>query len=158
MAISDTQKQEFLEELARTGIVADAMRFAGIAARNTIYRMRDTDEQFSDAYDEAIANAADLAESELRRRAIDGVTRVKALGSGDNMTIIEEQQYSDTLLLALNKALKPEKFADRSKTELTSPDGSMSPAAGDTQAAARIAALLEEAKRRREADSDPLFE
>ena len=120
--------------------------------------MRDTDEQFSDAYDEAIANAADLAESELRRRAIDGVTRVKALGSGDNMTIIEEQQYSDTLLLALNKALKPEKFADRSKTELTSPDGSMSPAAGDTQAAARIAALLEEAKRRREADSDPLFE
>lgn len=159
MAATDTQKQAFLDEYARTGIVADACRAAGIS-RPTYVRWRDTDEEFRIAFLDAQEDAADAAESELRRRAIEGVVREKVIGSGENARFIEEVQYSDTLLLALNKALRPEKFADRSKTELTSPDGSMSPAAGDTQAAARVAAILEEAKRRREADgdSDPLFE
>lgn len=155
---TDTQKQTFLDALARTGIVADAMREAGIKTYNTPINWRQNDEEFAKGFDEAMREAADAVESEARRRAIEGVTRQKMLGSGDNAILIEEQQYSDTLLLALLKAKKPDEFADRSKTELSSPDGTMSPAAGDTQAAARIAAMLEEAKRRREADSDPLFE
>ena len=156
MPHDDTTKQAFLDALAKTGNVGLSLRASGIASRQTVNAWRRDDEVFSAAYDEAIEDANDTLEAEAHRRAVEGVTRLKALGSGENMTIVEEVSYSDTLLLALLKANKPEKFAERSKTELTSPDGSFKPDSS-TESAARIAALLDEARRRREA-GDPLFE
>lgn len=157
MAIDDTQKQTFLDALARTGIVADALREAGIKSLANIKRWRETDEQFAAGYEEAEATAADALESEARRRAIEGVQRKRY--DKDGNLISEEIVYSDTLMLALLKANKPDKFIDRSKSEISNPDGSLKPSS-DTEAAARIAAILEEAKRRRaqaEDADDELF-
>lgn len=161
MAKTDIDKQAFLDALAKSGVVATALRVAGIKSRNTIANWL-KDEVFAAAYADAEAEAADALEEEARRRAVVGVVRQRALGSGDNMTIVDEYVYSDTLLLALLKGNKPEKFAERTKSELSGPGGA--PIQQDhTAGVARIAAMLEEAKRRREnggtllTEDDPLF-
>jgi hypothetical protein len=150
---TDEQRQTFLDALAKSGVIADACAAASVSRRQ-VYEWR-KDEQFEHAYKEACEEAADGLESEARRRAVEGVTRKRYNKDGD--IISEEMVYSDTLLLALLKARKPNDFAERSKTEISNPDGSLKPDS-PVEAGARIAALLEEAKRRREAGVDPLFE
>lgn len=157
MPYTDTDKQTFLDALAKCGIVSDALRAAGIKTRATVNRWREEDEAFSDAYDEALETAADTLEAEARRRAVEGVVSIKWVGKGDNREPVEEVRYSDPLLIALLKANKPDKFADRSKTELSNPDGSLQPE-NEVQAAARIAALLDAARHRKDGSGDPLFE
>lgn len=154
MAYTDEDKQKFLDHLAKTGVVAEALVAAGIKSRPTIQRWRAEDPQFSEAYDDAMATAADSLEAEARRRAVEGVVTTKFNKNGD---AFDEVKYSDTLLLALLKAKKPDEFADRSKTEISNPDGTFKPE-NDTAAAARIAALLEEGRRRRAGiEEDDLF-
>lgn len=156
MPKTDTEKQTFLDALARTGIVADAMREAGIKTYGTLRRWREDDSAFAEGYLDAEATAADALESAARRRAIEGVKRTRYDKDGNKIS--EEVVYSDTLCLALLKANKPEKFIERTKSEITSPDGSMTPS-NATEAAARITALLDEARRRRDAagEEDELF-
>ena len=157
-AKTDTEKQTFLDELARTGIVADALRKAGIS-RPSVHLWRRDDQQFSDAYDAALEDAGDALEKEARRRAIEGTTRKRYDKEGN--LIAEEIVYSDSLMALLLKGNKPEKFADRTKNEITNPDGSMRPESG-VEAGARIAALLDDARRKRDAagttDEDELFQ
>lgn len=159
MAYSDHDKQAFLDALAKSGVVSDALAVAGIKSRPTVDKWRREDEQFAEAYQEALDTAADTLELEARRRAVEGVTTIKWVGKGDDREPVEEVKYSDTLLLALLKANKPEKFAERSKTEISNPDGTFKPE-NETAAAVRIAALLELGRKRKEgsADADPLFE
>jgi hypothetical protein len=151
---SDDTKQDFLDQLARCGVLSAARAAAGIKSHATIHKWRETDEAFSEAYDEAMATAADSLETEARRRAVEGVVRVKHHPKTGEP--IDEVQYSDTLLLALLKAKKPSEFAERTKTELSGPDGKAIET-NDTANAARLMAILEDAKRRKEADNDPLF-
>lgn len=156
MAKTDNDKQLFLDTLARTGIIADACREAHVG-RTAVKRWQDTDEQFSAAYDEALEDASDALESEARRRAIEGVERRRF--DKDGNVVLEETVYSDSLMALLLKANKPDKFADRSKTELSNPDGSLR-TTEPTEAAARIAALLDSARRRRDdaaPEDDELF-
>lgn len=153
-AYTDTDKQTFLDALAKCGIISDALGAAGIKSRITINNWREKDEAFSAAYDEALETAADTLEAEARRRAVEGVVTTKIGKDGE---AYDEVKYSDPLLIALLKANKPDKFADRSKTELTNPDGSFKPE-NEVQAAARVAALLDAARQRRSAEEDPLFE
>jgi hypothetical protein len=148
----DNTKQLFLDTLSRTGVIADAMRAAGISQRLTVSNWR-KDEQFDDAYRDALADAGDGLELEAHRRAVEGVVKVRFSKDG---TAYDEIAYSDTLLLALLKAKKPHEFAERTKTEITSPDGSLTPE-NPTASAARLLAILEEAKLRRAAETDPLF-
>lgn len=159
MPITDDQKQRYLDQLAQCGVKSEAARAAGFRP-DAVYRLRDRDEEFAKAEDLALEEAADLMESEARRRAIDGVTREKVIGSGENARFIEEQQYSDALLMFMLKAAKPHKYAERTKSELSGPDGQPLGALDETTAAARIAALLDAARQRKEAvtasdDVDP---
>jgi hypothetical protein len=153
-AKTDNDKQLFLDALARTGIIADACREAKVS-RPAVHSWRSKDPEFSAAYDAALEDAGDALESEARRRAIEGVERRRF--DKDGNVVLEEVVYSDSLMALLLKANKPDKFADRSKSEITSPDGSLRPAE-PTEAAARMIAILDEAKRRKEAGSDPLFD
>lgn len=157
MAIGDDQKQQFLDALARCGVVGDAMKAAGIKTRAAVKKWREEDPQFSEAYDEAIEESRDTLESAARSRAVDGVVVTKVVGKGDDKRTVDTVTYSDTLLMFLLKGERGDKFADRSKTEITNPDGSLKPE-NETAAAARIAALLDEARKRREAAGDPLFD
>ncbi|MEY2653440.1 MAG: hypothetical protein RLZZ524_467 [Pseudomonadota bacterium] len=64
--------QPFLARLAETGVVSRACRAAGVS-RTMVDRQRKTDADFAAAWEEAMEEATDAAEAELRRRAIDGV-------------------------------------------------------------------------------------
>lgn len=68
-------------------------------------------------YHEARARAEEykqvLREDEADRRAIEGVTRRKKLGDD----VIEEQEYSDQLLVTQLKAGNPNRYAERQKVE-----------------------------------------
>lgn len=155
-AISDEQKQLFLDALSRSGILAVACKAAGITRQSTV-NWRKRDPQFAAAYDDAMADAADLLEEEARRRAYEGVSTLKIIGTGDNAREVYETRYSDQLMLALLKAKKPDEFAERSKAEISNPDGTLRPESTE-QAAARLAAILDEAKRRKTAgEADDLF-
>lgn len=144
---TDEQKQAYLDALARCGVKSEAAREAGVSPA-TPYRWVE-DEAFAIAQEQALEEAADVMETEARRRAIEGVKREKVIGSGENARFIEEQQYSDALLMFMLKAAKPEKFAERSKSELSGPGGKDLGAVDETVAAARIAALLDAARQRK---------
>lgn len=147
----DNQRQAYLDQLARCGLVTPSLRAAGVS-RSALLNWR-KDKAFADAEDEAKEEAADALELEARRRAEEGVERERVIGSGDSARFITETQYSDTLMLAMLKATRPEKFAERTKSEISGPGGG-SIEVNDTNAAARVAALMDAARRRKELAAD----
>ena len=60
------QKQDFLDELRRSGVVRRAVE-AGRAGRRTYYDLRDRDEVFRRQWDEALSGALGDAEDRLRQ-------------------------------------------------------------------------------------------
>lgn len=110
----------FLAALAETGNVTAAARAAGVN-RDTFYQRRDADEDFARAAAQSLETATDALELEARRRAHDGCPRVKfhkgeplaVPGPGGEPVPYVEHEYSDTLLIFLLKAHRPEKYRDR---------------------------------------------
>lgn len=149
---SDELKQAFLDALATSGVVKTAMVASGVSGYSTHKRWRDTDPEFAEAYAEALEASADTLEAEARRRALEGVVRVKFQPKTGEP--YDEIQYSDPLTMFLLKAARPDKFADRTKNELSGPGGAPIET-NDGAASARIAAIFEEAKRRKLLASDP---
>lgn len=138
---TDDHKARYLSMLRKTGNKSVSARAIGFAP-STVIRHRQEDSSFDADCIEALDEAADALEAEARRRAVEGVLREKSIGSGDNARFIEEYQYSDTLLIRLLEANKPQKFAQRTKAEISNPDGSMRPPADDKQLAVALASLL----------------
>lgn len=102
----------FLAALAATGNVSDAARQSGVG-RRTAYDRRDAEPDFKAAWADALDAACDALELEARRRALQGVTR-PVFGSGGagvgTVQVGEVQEYSDTLMIFLLKAHRPERF------------------------------------------------
>lgn len=120
-----TPKREaaFLDALRDGLSVTAACIDAGIS-RSTAYEWREADDEFRKRWDEAIEEGTDRLEDEAQRRARDGVTEpIYYKGS----RVGEVQRYSDTLMIFLLKARRPDKFKDRVATDHTSSDGSMTP-------------------------------
>lgn len=92
-----SQRERFLSALSRTASVTAASQAAGIG-RRTAYNWRDADEAFAAAWDDALESGTDALEDEAVRRALDG---------------------SDTLLIFMLKARRPEKFKERVANELS---------------------------------------
>lgn len=153
---TDEDRQAYLDALCETGVQTYALRKSG-NVYGSLKKWRE-DAQFLEAEQLAKEEAADLLEAEAVRRAHDGVTRTKFAGSGENMREYEEQQYSDTLLIFLLKGAKPDKFKERTSTELGGMNGKPIEM-NDTTAAARLAAILDSAKQRstQPAVDDELF-
>lgn len=138
--LTQAHKDRFIEFLRSTGnpsVSARAVGYSPSCMRD--HKMKDG--VFSQEWDEALLEAADALEQEARRRAINGVVRKKVLGFKDDFEIVDEIHYSDSLLLAMLKAKKPDEYADRTKSEISNPDGSLS-AMGETEIAAKISSLL----------------
>lgn len=115
--------EQFLLTLADTANVTAAAKKVRIN-RAHMYRLKATDTEFSDAWDEAVQlGTADL-EDEAVRRAKDGTLK-PVFYKGEKVGTIRE--YSDTLLIFLLKARDPGKYAERVKQDHTSSDGSMTP-------------------------------
>lgn len=85
----------FLAELRDTGAVRYACQAAGVG-RSTVYRERQRDEQFALEWSDALEDSCDELEAEARRRARDG---------------------SDSLLMFLLKAHRPEVYRDAQRVE-----------------------------------------
>jgi hypothetical protein len=101
-------KQIFIEELARSGNVLLSSRKAGVS-RTAVYKARNEDPTFADQWDDAIDEAVDLLEAVARGRAVNGTEKPVYRGGVQVGTI---REYSDTLLIFLLKAHRPERFRD----------------------------------------------
>ena len=101
--------QAFLSSFAQHGNVTVAAKAAGIN-RSTAYRAQRLDPEFAMAWQEAYEEACDLIEAEALRRATRGTTK-GIYYKGER--VATEQEFSDTLMLAMLKGHKPDKYGDK---------------------------------------------
>jgi len=107
-------REPFLAELCKTGCVSAAAQKAKIS-RNSAYEQREANQEFAKAWDAALEVATDALEREARRRAAEGVLE-PVFYQGE--IVAKVKKYSDTLLIFLLKAHRPEKFRENIKQEL----------------------------------------
>lgn len=109
----DPRQTVFLKHLCKTGNVAASCRKAKIN-RTLVYDWRAQDSTFAKAWDEALVISVEMLEEEARRRAQDGVLEpVFYLGKRAGAV----RKYSDTLLIFLLKAHKPDKYRENYRHE-----------------------------------------
>lgn len=107
-----TQKWQdaFIAELSKGGNVSSAAAKAGVG-RQFPYKVAKEDLEFKARWEEAIETACDTLEAEAWRRAVQGTK--KPVFQGKEL-VGHIQEYSDTLLIVLLKAHRPQKFRERS--------------------------------------------
>lgn len=107
------KRDAFIEALSARGNVSEACKASGVA-RRTVYEWRDDDAVFAKMWDDALDQAADTMEREAWRRAVEGTDK-PVFHQGQEVGAIRE--YSDTLLIFLLKAVRPEKYRERQQVE-----------------------------------------
>jgi len=164
-------KELFLAELRLMPVISHAARAAGID-RTMVHKTRDKYEDFRLAMDEAMEEGIDKAESEMLRRAVEGVRKpvihkgqltyqreVYIDGDGKererymrdengNLVPLTTQEYSDGLLQFALKGRRRGVYGDR--TEIAGDGGGPLKFMDETKKASRIAALLELARTRKD--------
>jgi len=113
------RKQLFLAELEDRANVSAAAAAAGVD-RGTPYRWREADSRFAAAWDAAVDVAVDGLEAEAWRRAHEGWDE-PVFQRGEEVGVV--RRYSDTLMVTLLKGHRPERYKDRTSTELSGPGG-----------------------------------
>lgn len=117
--LTPKKRAEFLQCLLDAGNVSRAALKIGMS-RVRLYELKKEDEDFSAAWDEAIEIGIDALEEEARRRAYEGTDK-PVFYQGYQCGAIRE--YSDTLMIFLLKAHRPEKFKERVHNEHTGENG-----------------------------------
>ncbi len=100
------RKARFLACYARIGVIGPACEASGIG-RSTYKHWRKEDEDFDGACDLAFQEAVDMAELELRRRAIDGIDDV-VMYKGEPVW----RRHPDTGDLLLDDDFEPMPFVE----------------------------------------------
>lgn len=149
MKVTPEKQTAFCAALAETCNVSKACAAIEIS-RMTAYRWRNNDPDFAAAWDEAIKAGVLGLEDEAHRRGFEGVDE-PVFHSGQQCGTI--RKYSDTLAIFLLKAHNPTKYRENQRLELTGADGGPVQV-DDTQAAARLAALLAGAAAREDEPTD----
>ncbi len=114
-------REAFLGALSAGSSIAAACRSSDLG-RTTVYGWRTSDEAFATAWDEALDAGTDRLEDEAFRRAHDGVAEPVISGGrqvidADGMPLVV-RRYSDSLLVTLLKARRPERYKDRVASEV----------------------------------------
>lgn len=117
--IPDNWKALFVAALAKSPNVTAACQRAKVS-RSWAYAQRDLDADFAAAWDEALEMGIDEAQGELHRRAVKGVLE-PVYYKGEKVGHI--RRYSDTLLMFLLKAHRPEIYRETVRSELTGANG-----------------------------------
>ena len=117
--IRNPRKRAFLAALAHTGNVTQAADITDIA-RSAHYQWLEADPVYAAAYKDAMEQAAQRLEAEAKRRAVDGVEE-PVFYQGKQCGVIK--RYSDALLMFLLKGAMPDKYKERTSTELTGAGG-----------------------------------
>src|SRR5215467_3360180 len=110
-------QERYLDALPKFFTVSAALTAAGVSPQQ-LRRWRESDGGFLVAEQDARNTMADKLEAEAIRRAFKGV-RVPVYQGG--LLAGHITQYSDALLTLLLKALRPEKFRERSEITMTQP-------------------------------------
>jgi hypothetical protein len=113
------KKKAFLAAYIENGNITRAAEIAEIERQNH-YNWINEDPNYVKAFEYAKEAAADRLEQEARRRAVEGVDK-PIYYKGRKIDTIKE--YSDTLLIVLLKGIRPEKFRENIKQELTGNNG-----------------------------------
>ena len=120
LKLTKERQERFLKALGETGIVSAAVEIAG-TSRTRVYELRKRDACFAAGWEEAEERAADALEAEAWRRAVVGVQEPLVSGGkvvrDDDGQPLAIRRYSDTLMIALLKARRPERFKDRAVVE-----------------------------------------
>lgn len=103
------KKAEFLARYAELGTIQAAADVTEIN-RATHYTWLADDPDYAQAFDAAGEIAVERLEQEARRRAVDGVDE-PVFYKGDQVASV--RKYSDTLLIFLLKAARPERYRER---------------------------------------------
>lgn len=111
----DTRKREWLDAFERMGTVVHACKETE-TARSTVYNWRQHDEAFALEWADVEEVTTERMEREAYRRAVEGVRR-DVLYQGTKVG--EEQHYSDTLMIFMLKARRPDKYRENVKMELS---------------------------------------
>jgi hypothetical protein len=120
VASVDARKQVFLAEFARHGNISAAAIAAGIG-RSSVYKWQETSDSFALAFREAETMAVERLELEAYTRATEGSRLVRKIyRNGELVETVEETRPSDSVLIRLLAALRPEKFGDRVAVTQTS--------------------------------------
>lgn len=107
--LTHPKKRAFLAAYAHLGNITEAAKAATIY-RTTHYDWLKTDPDYTAAYHQVREAAADRLETEALRRAVDGTER-PIFYKGEQIATVTE--YSDTLLIFLLKAARPDKYRER---------------------------------------------
>ena len=102
-------RAEFIERLSRTANVSESCMVVGVP-RRTAYNWRGADDEFAMKWDEAVGLGTDALEDEAIRRACEGVEE-PVFYQGKQVGSV--RRYSDTLLIFMLKARRPEKYRER---------------------------------------------
>ena len=111
-------REEFLEALAAGWSVTSAATAAGFS-RQRFYELRESDEAFASAWQEAFEAGTDVLRDEVRRRAVDGVDEPVFRASG---LVGHVRRFSDVLLIFELKRRDPS-YRDGARVELTGAGG-----------------------------------
>lgn len=111
--LRDRGKRAFIEALCKRGVVVHACELSGVE-RPTAYRWRDEDEEFAEAWDEAIAVSNEIAVSELFRRAVEGYDHPVTY---EGVITDHYKKFSDSLLRFLLERRVPAQFGKRQAIE-----------------------------------------
>lgn len=115
------KKQERFLALLGEGYTVAAAAKTVCVSRSNVYKRREADETFAADWDAALEEGTEYLEQEARRRAVKGVKREKlhfyqgeVIKDPDTGKPYKEvvTDYSDTLLIFLLKARKPEVYRD----------------------------------------------
>lgn len=115
-------RDEFLEALAAGWSVTHAAKHSGVL-KQRLYEIRDGNEEFAAAWDEALEAGTQRLEDEALRRAVDGYEEETFDGKGALMRRV--RRYDSSLLQLLLKGRRPQTYRDNAigRVELTGPGG-----------------------------------
>ena len=109
------QRDRFLEHFAATLNVTAAAKLAGVG-RSTVYRLRERDRTFAEAWREAEAEAIDKLEAQAYRFAMEGAEERTYDGNGKLVSRrVREDPASAARLLA---AHRPALYSERHRLEI----------------------------------------
>lgn len=117
--LTPEKETQFFHVLAESANVTRAAEAIGMA-RRYMYELRAEDPEFKAQWDAAVEMGTDSLEDEATRRAKEGWDE-PVWYQGEQCGTVKK--YSDTLLIVQLKARRPEKYRDRTSTELTGKDG-----------------------------------
>lgn len=100
---------KFIVALAEGATVTEAAKESGTSRQNA-YAYRDRDPEFAAGWDEVYEHGTERLEAEAFRRAVEGVDQ-PVYQAGKKVGTV--RKFSDTLLIFLLKARKPDTYRER---------------------------------------------